>query len=88
MSAAFPKRLSSSDVSATGTRQFIYYQPVVGKPGRWWCRSREGSAGNGFEYCHPLLVILIVFAMLAYALIRFRWVNLPGNCSGWRRRPA
>lgn len=59
------------DVSATGTRQFIYYQPVVGKP---WsvvvsipARVAQEMALN---IAIPLLVILIVFAMLAYALIQ------------------
>jgi len=60
------------DVSATGTRQFIYYQPVVGRP---WsvvvsipARVAQEMALN---IAIPLLVILMVFAVLAYVLLQY-----------------
>lgn len=68
------------DVSATGTRQFIYYQPVVGR--RWSvvvsipARVAQEMALN---IAIPLLVILLVFAAIAYALIQLGLNSLTRN---------
>ncbi len=68
------------DVSATGTRQLIYFQPVVGRP---WsvvvsipARVAQEMALN---IAIPLLAILLVFALLAYALIQIALNSLTRN---------
>lgn len=68
------------DISPTGTRQFIFYQPVVGR--RWSvvvsmpARVAQEMALN---IAIPLLIILLVFAGLAYALIQFGMNSLTRN---------
>lgn len=68
------------DITATGTRQFIYFQPVVGRP---WsvvvsipARIAQQMALN---IAIPLLAILLAFALLAYALIQLSMNSLTGN---------
>ncbi|MHB0923085.1 MAG: ATP-binding protein [Bellilinea sp.] len=60
------------DVTATGTRQMVYYQPVVGRP--WAVVSTmpaQVAQQTSLEIAVPLLAILGLFTMLAYVLVRF-----------------
>ncbi len=60
------------DFSATGTRQMVYYQPVVGRP--WAVVATMPSRvaqQTSLEIAVPLLAILGLFTVLAYVLLRF-----------------
>ncbi|HWR66351.1 MAG TPA: ATP-binding protein [Bellilinea sp.] len=60
------------DLSATGTRQMVYYQPVVGRP---WAvvatMPARVAQQTSLEIAVPLLAILGLFTLLAYLLLRF-----------------
>lgn len=60
------------DVTATGTRQMVYYQPVVGRP---WAvvatMPAQVAQQISLEIAIPLLAILGLFTLLAYVLLRF-----------------
>ncbi len=60
------------DVTATGTRQMVYYQPVVGRP---WAvvatMPAQVAQQTSLEIAIPLLAILGLFTLLAYVLVRF-----------------
>lgn len=60
------------NTTATGTRQMVYYQPVVGRP---WAvvatMPAQVAQQISLEIAVPLLAILGLFTMLAYVLVRF-----------------
>ncbi|TDA64665.1 MAG: HAMP domain-containing protein [Chloroflexi bacterium] len=60
------------DFSPTGTRQLVYYQPVVGRP---WAvvatMPARVAQQTSLEIAVPLLAILGLFTMLAYLMLRF-----------------
>ena len=60
------------EVSRTGTRQFVYYQPTLGRP--WTVVlsvPAEVTQELALEIAIPLLVTLIVVSTLAFVLLRF-----------------
>jgi len=60
------------DFSATGTRQLVYYQPVIGRPWAVVATMPARVAQQiSLEIAVPLLAILGLFTMLAYFLLRF-----------------
>jgi signal transduction histidine kinase/HAMP domain-containing protein len=60
------------DTSSTGTRQYTYYQPAVGRP---WSVvvsvPAEVAQELALEIAVPLLVTLLVVSILAFVLLRF-----------------
>ncbi len=68
------------DISPTGTRQLVYYQPVLGRP--WSVILKlpaEQAQKIALDIAIPLLVILLVFAVLAYVLIRLSMRTMTGS---------
>lgn len=60
------------DFSATGTRQMVFYQPVVGRPWAVVATMPARVAQQiSLEIAIPLLAILGLFTLLAYVLLRF-----------------
>lgn len=68
------------DVSTTGTRQLVYFQPVVGRPWAVLASMPARTAQQlALEMAIPLLVILLGMFILVFLLIRLSMGALTGK---------
>jgi len=68
------------DVSASGTRQLVYYQPGEGRP---WAivltMPAEGANQLALKIAIPLLLILALFVVVAYSTLRLTLRSITGS---------